>query len=518
MKSFLKEHARNALLFALLLLLCVRILDSLRTQRKNRALAHSRNCVPPPEYATRYYGVSSFLAAVQAAKSHRLLEVNRARFLEIGAKTYTMLNLGQRMTYTMSPDNLKAILATDFQSWGIGGRRKDSWGRALGSGVFTTDGVAWKHSRSLLKPSFSKKDIGNLPMFEQHVASLISVIKQAGPGATLDLGNLFSRMTTDFATEYLLGEPTQSLLKGSDDHFLKAFDACVEHIGYVSRVGKLAELFDIRHFRRQRKFVNDYIDSYIEQKLVARLEKPDKSSLVGKEERHTFLDELLQQTTDRIVIRSELLNILVAGRDTTAGLLTNTFHILSRRPEVVARLREEIDAVVPRGSKPDIDSLKRLQYLSAILNESLRVFPVVPFNSRESLVPTVLPRGGGSDGSAPMFIPAGHTVIWSSYAMQRDPDVYGADAEVFNPDRWIDSGPESSERIRTIRSSFSYTPFGGGPRLCLGQELVMTEVKYIMTRLFQEFRSVESRDDRPWTEKFGVTCVNRYGADCAFRW
>ena len=90
---------------------------------------------------------------------------------------------------------------------------------------------------------------------------------------------------------------------------------------------------------------------------------------------------------------------------------------------------------------------------------ALRLHPVVPLNARMSIADTVLPRGGGPDGSSPIFIPAKTPVCWNLYAMHRREDLFGKDAEDFRPERW-----------ETLRAGWEYLPFNGGPRICIGRK------------------------------------------------
>lgn len=163
-------------------------------------------------------------------------------------------------------------------------------------------------------------------------------------------------------------------------------------------------------------------------KGIANRDAPstEKSTKSG---RYIFIDELVQQTHDPVRIRSELLNILLAGRDTTASLLSNVWWTLSKRPDIWKKLQEEL--AVLAGQPPSYDQLKEFKYLRAILNESLRLYPVVPANAREAVVDTTLPLGGGPDGRAPIFVPKGQVVTWSAYAMHRRKDFYGEDSEEF---------------------------------------------------------------------------------------
>ncbi|KAL8878442.1 MAG: hypothetical protein Q9198_003748 [Flavoplaca austrocitrina] len=111
-----------------------------------------------------------------------------------------------------------------------------------------------------------------------------------------------------------------------------------------------------------------------------------------------------------------------------------------------------------------------------------------------SITDTVLPRGGGTDGTSPLFIPAKTSVGWNLFAMHRREDLFGKDAEDFRPERW-----------EKLRPGWEYLPFNGGPRICIGQQFALTEASYTTIRLMQEYKDIESRDPKPWTECITIT-------------
>jgi cytochrome P450 len=207
-----------------------------------------------------------------------------------------------------------------------------------------------------------------------------------------------------------------------------------------------------------------FIDKMISEAVAARLLSSDSKTKSTSHGRYVFLDELLTTIPDHIRIRSELLNILVAGRDTTASLLSNLLWILSRYPAIQSRLRREIIDVVG-DEVPSWQQLKDMKYLRALMNESQRMYPVVPSNSREAAADTTLPRGGGEDESAPVFVPKGTWLTYHPIAMHRRKDIYGEDAEEFKPERWLDGEHEGE----ALRPGWGYLPFSGGPRVCIGQ-------------------------------------------------
>lgn len=221
----------------------------------------------------------------------------------------------------------------------------------------------------------------------------------------------------------------------------------------------------------------------------------------GKE-RYVFLDELIKQTQDPHTLRSELLNILLAGRDTTASLLANTWWTLARRPDIWAKLRAEIDQL--HGERPVYEEIKDMKYLRWILNECLRLYPPVPGNARVAVRDTVIPLGGGHDGKAPVFVPKGSTVAYFPWSLHRRKDLYGEDADEFRPERWENRRP-----------SWNYLPFSGGPRICVGQQLALIEASYTTIRLMQAFARIEPRDEREWCEWVTLTLASGVGCKVA---
>jgi cytochrome P450 len=275
----------------------------------------------------------------------------------------------------------------------------------------------------------------------------------------------------------------------------------------------------------------EFVDSIVEKAISHQNTKSSSKSATREESRYVLLHELISQTTDTVKIRSELLNILFAGRDTTASFLSNLWFELSKRPDVWATLYQEVDSTFPDGERPvSFEQLKNMKYLRAVLNESLRLYPIVPNNNRTALTDAILPLGGGENGQSPLFVPKGQIVGWDVYTLHRRKDIYGKDADVFKPERWLDSDDDKG-----FRPGWAYLPFNGGPRTCIGRTLhslltrlsvwhmltssteqfALTEASYVTVRLMQEFASLESRDPEPWREVFTLTCSGLGGCKVA---
>ncbi|CAG7937267.1 unnamed protein product [Penicillium nalgiovense] len=161
---------------------------------------------------------------------------------------------------------------------------------------------------------------------------------------------------------------------------------------------------------------------------------------------YIFPKALTSTIEDPIRLRGEPRNVLLAGRDTTASLLSWTILLLARYQHIFARIRSDILDKFGTYDQPrsmDFASLRSCQYLQHFHNQSLGLYPVVPFNRRCATNGTTLPRGGGKDGTSPIYIRKGRTVMYSNYVLYRRKDIWGEDAEIFNPDRWAERSPGS---------------------------------------------------------------------------
>ncbi|KUJ23048.1 putative cytochrome P450 alkane hydroxylase [Mollisia scopiformis] len=454
----------------------------------------------------RIIGYGLYQTQLKASKEKNMTTVSRQRYLDYG-NTWSGQMMGQKFFNTIEPENLKHFLATDFKDFGLG-RRQEAFGPLLGQGIFTTDGAQWEHSRALVRPNFTKSQVADLDTFESHIQRLVTKIPR--DGSTIDLQPLFFQLTLDSATEFLFGESVNSLTSpaGSEQEiFGRCFDYAQGQLGQRSRLGKLVHVFPDKEFDQACKTVHRFVDNIVFRALERSQPKDAEKSIDGKggKERYVFLTELMNSTRDPKQLRDELLNILLAGRDTTASLLSNTFHVLARRPDIWSKLKAEVDQL--NGEKPDYDTLRNMKYLKYLLNESLRLYPVVPGNARFANRDTILPRGGGPDGLSPIFVPKGDIVAWSTFSMHRRFDIYGPDALEFRPERWA---PEEN-----LRPGWGYLPFNGGPRICVGQQFALTEASYTTVRLLQEFGGLEDRDGSEWCEQLSLTCASGRGVKVA---
>lgn len=279
---------------------------------------------------------------------------------------------GQRWIFTADPENIKAILATQFQDFGKGKQFHEDWKPFLGDSIFTTDGQQWHDSRQLIRPQFVKNRVADLEIFERHIERLMNKI--GGHGEEVDVAALFYRFTLDLTTDFLLGKSVDSL-DNPQTEFASAFAEVQKVQNLITRTGDFSRLIPKGTYWASLKIINAFVEPFIEQ--VLRFNVSDL-----KEKAHqSFLDALAATgTRDRSAIRDQVIAVLLAGRDTTAGTLSFTFKELSAHPEVVRKLRGEILDKVGPSRPPTYEDLKSMPYLQHVMNETLRLYPPVPFN------------------------------------------------------------------------------------------------------------------------------------------
>ncbi|KAL8757781.1 MAG: hypothetical protein Q9184_004119 [Pyrenodesmia sp. 2 TL-2023] len=252
------------------------------------------------------------------------------------------------------------------------------------------------------------------------------------------------------------------------------------------RAGPLKHLVPLKEFWKGLKTMDAFIEPFVQEALCYtpdELDEKESKSTGGT----TWLHSVAKFTRDRKVIRDQIVNILLAGRDTTAGTLSFLFKELSAHPDVYRKLRQEILDKVGSHAPPTYDDLKAMPYLQHCISETLRLYPAVPFNIRLALKDTTLPRGGGADRLSPVGVKKDTVIIYSPMSLQRDPEQYPAVSPSsppvmdFSPERWETWTPRP----------WQYIPFNGGPRICIGQQFALTEIGYTTVRILQRFDRLE---------------------------
>ena len=340
------------------------------------------------------FNIGLLFTAFWYFSKHRNHELWQSLFRDVGSTSnpYNVeaITFNRRTILTADEENVKAILATQFQDFGKGPDFRRVWEEFLGlsmcseglteyaklmyiAGIFATDSEMWHKSRQLLRPQFNKDRISDLHTFEKHSRIMLPLLAGTEPGDGVRIDELFHRLALDVATDFLLGTSVGSLVDGQTE-FAEAF-AEVQHMqAVIMRSGPFEPLLSRKSYRRSLGVLNRFIDRYIHKAL--ELPPEQLESIAKSSEGYTFLHELANYTRDRKVLRDELVAVLLAGRDTTANTLSWLFYELSKHPDVVEKLSKEILNIVGWDREPTYADLKSMRYLQHTLNETLRLYPV----------------------------------------------------------------------------------------------------------------------------------------------
>ncbi|KXT03843.1 hypothetical protein AC578_8907 [Pseudocercospora eumusae] len=471
------------------------IYQSLREHKVSREFARKLGCkaIKRSPQKDPFLALDIFARLGKAASERTYLQTIQHWFEDV-APTFAVRLMGDDMIFTNEPKNIQAMLVSNFKTFEIGERRRQNSHQLLGIGVFNADGKTWERGRALVKPNFSRKQVSDLQTFETHVQALMRAIP--ADGSPIEMQEWFFRFTLDVGTEYLFGETSGILDPNATElakSFAWAFDVGVDGISQRIRLGKFARFYHDRRYSKACSVVHGYVEPIVEKTIrQARLEKPSQE--LERDERYTFLVEMARQGASPKEMRDQVLNILVAARDTSACLQSAAFFEMGQHPELLQRLREEVSSL--EGGLPTYEDIKNMRFLNNFIKETLRLHPPVPLNARVSCEDTFLPLGGGPDGKSPIFVPKGKLCVYQIYSMHRRKDLWGDKAEEFDPSRW-----------NSIRPTFEYLPFNAGPRICPGQQFALTETAYVIIRLLQTYSTIEACETGvSWYENLTLTC------------
>jgi cytochrome P450 len=334
--------------------------------------------------------------------------------------------------------------------------------RALGRGLLTSDGDLWKRQRKLMSQAFTPKRIKSYA--DAMVAVTDRALRSFSDGSEINVHQEMSRLTMEVAADVLFGasvderavETVRSSMEVINEFFSNSPEAVAKVRPWVPTP---------RNYRMNRAVKQ--IDGLIYEIIGNRRGKAPKDDLLG-----TLLaaqDEDGSRMSDE-QLRDEAITLFLAGHETTALALAHTIYLLSKHPIVERKLYAEIERVLG-GRMPTADDVRNLPYTDQVLKESMRLYPPAWLTGREASEAFEL---------AGYHIPRGAQIILSQWVVHRDPRFF-PNPEGFDPDRWEPSRAQKLPR-------YAYFPFGGGPRVCIGNHFAMMEAALILALLVQRYR------------------------------
>ena len=319
----------------------------------------------------------------------------------------------------------------------------------FGNGLLTSEGEFWLRQRRLAAPAFHPDRIAAYA----DVMTAYAERQAAGwrDGEVREIHGDMMRVTMEIVSKTLFDVEVEEDV----DEIGRSFDLVIREIAKrFRRPVKIADWIPLPGNLRYRRGVA-LLDRLVARVLAERRARPgDRGDLLSM--LMAARDDDGRPMSDR-QLRDELITLFLAGHETTAIALSWTLFLLARNPDVDERLRREVGEVV--GERlPTAADLPRLRYAEAVLKESLRLYPPAYVIGRESLAACVI---GDYD------VPPRSTIYFSPWVLHRDPRHF-PDPERFRPERWLDGSTASVPK-------YVYIPFGGGPRVCIGERFAMME-------------------------------------------
>jgi len=364
------------------------------------------------------------------------------------------------------PDHVRHVFVDNHRTYDKQTRGFDVLRIVLGNGLLTSEGDFWRRQRRIAQPAFHKDRIAGFAqvMVRASEDTAREWSDVARRGATLDVAAEMMRLTLRIAGETLLstdvtgdaesvGASVSILLHEAGKRILRPVDV---PLSWPTARNKL--LLGAVHS----------LDT-----VVLRMIEERRRSAARPNDLLTMLMDARDEETGEGMtdqqLRDEVLTIFLAGHETTANALAWTFYLLSRHPAVARRLSAELHDVL-HGRSPEIADLGNLVYTTAVLKESMRLYPPAWIIGRRAVQDDVI---DGYD------IPRDSFVFVSPWVTHRDP-AFWPNPEGFDPDRFM---PERAADL----PRHAYFPFGAGPRFCIGQGFAMIEAQLLLATLHQRF-------------------------------
>ena len=371
-----------------------------------------------------------------------------------------------RSFFLAHPDHIKHVLQDNNHNY-VKGVVIAKLKVLIGEGLFSSEGDFWRRQRRLAQPAFHRQRLAGFAATMTDAAGglLRRWEEPARSGAVVDVAADMSRVTLDVVGRTLFSRPLDD---GADEFGAVLVDA-LELLNLRAMSFLSSPIWwPTGRNRRLRRAI-----AALDRVVFDIIETRRRAGEPGDDLLGMLLDARDEETgagmTDR-QLRDEVMTFLLAGHETTAVALTWTWHLLSRHPEVEARLAAETAAALG-GRVPTIEDLPRLQYARMLVEEAMRLYPPVWGYIRQALAPDTV--GGYT-------IPKGAVVSICPYVTHRHPEFWD-DPERFDPERF------APERVRA-RPRFAYLPFSGGPRLCIGNEFALMEAQLVLSMMIQRYR------------------------------
>jgi cytochrome P450 / NADPH-cytochrome P450 reductase len=361
---------------------------------------------------------------------------------------------------------------------GDGQKAVRSFGRSAGLFTSDTDDPNWSKAHNILLPNFSQQAMRDyVPMMNDIATQLMQKWERLNPGEPIDVTADMTRLTLDTIALCGFGYRFNSFYRDTMHPFVEAMYGV---LGESQRRARALPIQTKLRRRASQKLTENY--RYMEGEVQQIIDERRRSGNI--EDHKDLLSRMLtgvdkrtgeKLSDDNIVAQCQ--TFLIAGHETTSGLLSFAISFLIKHPEVVARAQEEVDRVLGTDTSvlPTYQQVLGLTYINQILSETLRLWPTVAGFTRYPYQDAMV---------GPYLMPKGSSITALTIMLHRDRSVWGADAEEYNPDHFR---PETRSQLPPN----AFKPFGSGQRACIGRQFAMQEAMLVLGMLLQRFEFVD---------------------------
>jgi len=413
---------------------------------------------PGPPWPTAAQNTFSFLR-----KALDFLLAMRERYGDV----VSVPTLVGPFTLIFHPDGVRHVLQENHRNYNKDVPDYHVLSLVLGKGLLTNDGGSWLKQRRLIQPAFHRERVAAFGTLMSETALRWTEAWETGSfietGRPLALTQEMSSLTLSIVAEALFGTD----LSAENESVGRALTT-VNHL--LAKGFYLPWILSLpTRERRRLHAARSALDTVVEQIIRERRRH---------RETHGDLLEMLLEARDEETgegmtdqqVRDEVLTLLLAGQETTANALSWTFSLLAQHPHVEARLQEEYQRVL-NGRPAIIEDLPQLPFTRMVVEEAMRLYPPAWGLGRRAL---------GNDEIGDYSIPRGAYVLVFPYVTHRHPAFWERPDE-FDPERF-------SAKLAAERHRFAYFPFGGGPRLCLGNQFALYEAQLILAAILPRYQ------------------------------
>ena len=376
-----------------------------------------------------------------------------------------------RVVVVSDPDLVKHILQTNNKNY------VKSYGYRvlkvlLGEGLLTSEGDFWRKQRRLIQPGFHRDRLSSfVKTYADLGQDLVDEWSKVPDGTEIDVSKGFMETTLNIVSKAMFSTDVADAMEVVNREFDYANERLIDRIKKPFPLPLWMPLPQIIREKNSYEAIKKVVADIIEKRRVSTEKYDDLLAMLMEIEDADSGEKMSNQQ-----IQDEVITIFLAGHETTAVALTWLAHCMDENPEVVDKLLEEEKRVLD-GRKPELADLPKLEYTRMVIDETLRLYPPAWIIGRHAL---------GPDKLGEYDITTDTNCLIPVYYIHRDPE-YWEKPEQFIPERF------TKEKNQT-RHKFVYFPFGGGPRLCIGNNFALMEMQVIVPMVFRAFKLAKSKN------------------------